>query len=219
MNRRSWVLAGCAAALFAVVVGCSKKEAGTPSAAENASSVPTAVSTAPGPTIKRKPTNKPRPPTAVTPPTHSTTPNSGFCKLADLDATLGASEGTAGTMYRALVLTNVSRRSCTVQGFPEVAFVASDDWRQVGEMAVHVGEKGPVIRLAAGAAAAAPVGFVDINNFDPEVCQAVPVRGLMVIPPRGSNALLVPYKTIACSGPIPSGQLSVRTLHRGSGLE
>lgn len=143
---------------------------------------------------------------------------SSECRSGDLEVSLGAEEGTAGTIYRALVFTNSGRRTCTIQGFPGVSFVAGDDGHQVGQAAVRNREKGPVITLAPGAAATAPVGFVNIGALGPR-CRPTPVRGLRVYPPHNTAAEFVPFDTTACAGTTsPSTHLTVMTVHAGSGL-
>lgn len=143
---------------------------------------------------------------------------SSECRSAELEVSLGAEEGTAGTIYHALVFTNSGRRACTIQGFPGVSFVAGNDGHQVGQAAVRGGDKGPVITLAPGAAAAAAVGFVDIGALGSH-CRPTPVRGLRVYPPHDTAAQFVPFETMACAGTTsPSTQLTVMTVHTGSGL-
>lgn len=93
------------------------------------------------------------------------------CTVRDLDVSLGVEEGTAGTIYRALVFTNVGDRTCTIRGFPGVSFVTGDDGHQVGEAAARVGEKGPVVTLKPGETANSAVGFVQTGNFDEATCQ------------------------------------------------
>jgi hypothetical protein len=141
------------------------------------------------------------------------------CKVGDLTVSLGASEGTAGTMYRALVFTNTGQRTCTIQGFPRVAFVAGDDGHQVGAAATRAGAEGGSIRLTPGSAAAASLGIRNVDAADPATCRPVPVRGLRVYPPHETKAEFVPFDTRACAGGLPGSQLTIRTIHRGSGLD
>lgn len=145
--------------------------------------------------------------------------SSKVCTVRDLGVSVGASEGTAGTVYRALVFTNTGGRTCTIQGFPGVSFVAGEDGHQVGEAAQRVGEKGLAVSMRPGGTATSPVGFVSIGVFDPETCQATPVRGLRVYPPQERKSEFVPFETTACAGESPASQLTVRTVHAGSGLE
>jgi hypothetical protein len=206
-----------ALAAVALLTACGDDEAGSPSAGErpvtptSSTSVPAATTTPAPPAATTTPVSTP----AVQPPPVS----SKVCTVRDLGVSVGASEGTAGTVYRALVFTNTGGRTCTIQGFPGVSFVAGADGHQVGEAAQRVGEKGPAVTLKPGGTATSPVGFVSIGVFDPETCQATPVRGLRVYPPQERKSEFVPYETTACAGEVPVSQLTVRTVHEGSGLE
>jgi Domain of unknown function (DUF4232) len=202
MSRVGLALVGCAAVLAAVAAGCGGQNPG--GSAEPTGTLATSST----------------PPTTV-PVTGSATPppaTSSECTVADLQISLGVSEGTAGTTYRALVFTNSSGRMCTIQGFPGVSFVAGDDGHQVGQAAVRVGEKGPIITLIAGGTATAPVGFVNIGAFDQADCQPTPVRGLRVYPPHDTASEFVAFETMACAGTSPN-HLTVRTVHPGSDLD
>jgi hypothetical protein len=193
------------AMLAALVTGCGGEGPGGP--AEPTATPPSTPATGAVPSTTA-PASSPAPPPA----------GSGECTVADLTLTLGASEGTAGTTYRALVFANAGGRVCTIQGFPGVSFVAGEDGHQVGEAAVRVGEKGPVITLTPGATATAPLGFVNVGNFDPADCVPTPVRGLRVYPPHDTASEFVLFDTTACAGTPPSNHLTVRTVHEGSGL-
>jgi len=138
------------------------------------------------------------------------------CTVRDLDVSLGAEEGTAGTVHRALVFTNTGARACVIQGFPGVSFVTGDDGRQVGEAAERVGDKGPPITPRPGMSATAPVGFVNIGNYDPAICQPTPVLGLRVYPPQERRSEFVPFGTTGCAGDLPGSQPTVGTVHKGS---
>lgn len=203
------------ALLVIVIAGCTSEEPGAPTAGDrpatpsSSSSVSATTSRAPAAPTTTSPTPAPtRPPLA----------KPGECGVGDLGVALGASEGATGTLYRALVFTNTGGRTCTIQGFPGVSFVAGDDGHQVGEPAFRVGDKGPVVTLRPGATATSPVGFVNIGAYDTEVCVPTAVRGLRVYPPHERKAEFVPFDTTACAGRLPSHQLTVRTVHEGSGL-
>jgi hypothetical protein len=116
-----------------------------------------------------------------------------------------------------LQFTNSGSRSCVIQGYPGVSYVAGDDGHQVGPAAFRVGTKGGPISLAPGATANAPVGFVQVGNFDPAVCQPTPVRGLRVYPPHETAAMFVAMDGTGCAGSPPDPQLLVRTVETGAG--
>lgn len=218
MSRIGYALAGCAALLVASVAGCGGGDSeGQAVASSSTSASESAVSTTmpatqstPPPVKSTSPPVKPTPPPAV----------SSECKAADLTVSLGDTEGAAGTMYYALVFTNAGGRTCTIQGFPGVSFVAGDDGHQVGPAAVWTGEKGPVITLKPGATATAPLGIGNIGAVEPAECQPTPVRGLRVYPPHDSASEFVPFETTACARTSPNFlYLRVLTVHEGSGLE
>lgn len=170
-------------------------------------------------------------PAPTTPPPTSTstaqaqqpaqpTPNtaaSGECKVADLSLSLSEGEGTAGTYYRSLVFTNKGTRTCTIQGFPGVSYVAGDDGHQVGPSAKRNGEKGPAITLEPGESAYADVGFVQVMNYDPAVCQPTETRGIRVYPPHEYDSMFVPSPGTGCAGAPPGNQLTVSTVRPGTG--
>ncbi len=136
------------------------------------------------------------------------------CKVADLTLGLGRPEGTAGTVYRPLLFTNSGGRTCTIQGFPGVSYVAGEDGHQVGPAAYRDGAKGAAVTLKPGMTAFAPVGFVQVHNYDPAVCKPTPVRGLRVYPPHEYNSMYVPAPGTGCAGNPPGNQLTVQTIRR-----
>ncbi len=142
---------------------------------------------------------------------------SAECKVADLKLSLRDGDAAAGTVYRSLVFTNKGSRTCTIQGFPGVSYVAGDDGHQVGPAAYRVGKKGPAITLKPGDSASADVGFVQVRNFDPAVCKPTSVRGLRVYPPHEYDSMFVPSPGTGCAGTPPDHQLTVATVKAGTG--
>ena len=142
---------------------------------------------------------------------------SGECKANELKPSIGRGEGAAGTVFRPLRLTNSGGRTCTIQGFPGVSYVAGDDGHQVGPAAFREGTKGGVVNLAPGETAFATVGFVQVQNFDPSVCKPTPVRGLRIYPPHDTASLFLPMEGTGCAGNPPGNQLTVRTVQKGQG--
>jgi len=179
------------------------------------------------PTIPNTGTSQPAPTTSTTPPPTSTpqaqvqpTPPaaaSNECKVADLSLRLGGGDAAAGTTYRAIVFTNKGARTCTIQGFPGVSYVAGDDGHQVGPAAFRTGEKGAVITLKPGDSAFADVGFVQVGNFDPAVCKPTEVRGLRIYPPHDFDSMFLANPGTGCAGTPPGNQLTVATAQVGAG--
>lgn len=178
------------------------------------------------PTIPNSGTSQPAPTTSATAPTSTpqaqeqpATPAaaSNECKVADLSLRLGGGDAAAGTSYRAVVFTNKGSRTCTIQGFPGVSYVAGDDGHQVGPAAYRTGEKGAVVTLKPGDSAYADVGFVQVGNFDPAVCKPTEVRGLRIYPPHDYDSMFLPDPGTGCAGSPPGNQLTVATIQAGAG--
>jgi hypothetical protein len=139
------------------------------------------------------------------------------CKVADLNVRLGGGDAAAGTSYRALVFTNKGGRTCTMQGFPGVSFVAGDDGHQVGPAAYRTGDKGAVVTLKPGESAFADVGFVQVANYDPAACKPTEVRGLRIYPPHDYDSMFLPNPGTGCAGTPPGNQLTIATVQPGTG--
>jgi hypothetical protein len=139
------------------------------------------------------------------------------CKVADLSLKFGGGDAAAGTTYRALVFTNKGTRTCTMQGFPGVSFVAGDDGHQVGPAAFRDGTKGPAVTLAPGASSFVDIGFVQVGNYDANVCKPTEVRGLRVYPPHDYDSMFLANPGTGCAGTPPGNQLTVDTVKAGAG--
>lgn len=214
MSRTTLVLAVVAV----LAAGCGGNATGGRAGPAGTSSPPATSSSAPLTTSVPATTTTSPPPAGTTTTQPPVATRSADCKVADLTVSLSGEDGAMGTLYRGLVFTNTGRRTCTIQGFPGVSFVAGDGGRQVGRAAAWVGPKGPVITLKPGMAATAPLGFVNIGAFDPSDCRPTPVQSLRVYPPHDTAAAFVPFPTTACAGTPPSNHLKVLTVHEGSQL-
>jgi hypothetical protein len=98
-----------------------------------------------------------------------------------------------------------------------VSFVTEKGGDQVGAPAAPVGVAGPAVTLEPATAATAPVGFVQIGNFDPEDCRPTDVSGLRVSPPGREADEFVPFATTAC-GADDFRTMTVHTVHPGTDL-
>jgi hypothetical protein len=221
-TRINLLVAAGALVVLTSTAACNGSVSGAPASGQ--SNLPTFGSTEPTqPTQPTEPT-APVPPSATAP---SAPPNtqpepadpvqSGDCKAAELKLSIGRGEGTAGTTFRPVRFTNSGTRSCTIQGFPGVSYVAGDDGHQVGPAAFREGTKGAAITLAPGQTAFATVGFVQVHNFDPNVCRPTPTRGLRIYPPHDTASMFLPVDGTGCAGTPPGNQLTVRTVQKGSG--
>jgi hypothetical protein len=212
--RTGVLITGGAAALL-LLAGCN--DGGDASGNPQVPSIPNTSSTLPTTGTSQQPTSTAQAGPATAPPPAPATPTSGECKVADLSLRLGGGDAAAGTSYRNLIFTNKGGRTCTMQGFAGVSYVAGDDGHQVGPAAERVGAKGPVITLKPGESAFAPIGFVQVRNYDPSACQPTEVRGLRIYPPHDYDSAFVPNPGIGCAATPPGNQLTVGTVQAGTG--
>ncbi|TDD37946.1 DUF4232 domain-containing protein [Saccharopolyspora elongata] len=145
-------------------------------------------------------------------------PDSGLCKAPDLQLSFGKGGAAAGTAYRPLIFTNTSGHRCVIQGFPGVSYVGGNDGHQVGAAASRVDEKGPPITLEPGEQASAVIGYVAVENYEPENCRPEPVRGLRIYPPQETASMYIEfdYAETGCTND-KVHQLSVQTMKPGRG--
>jgi hypothetical protein len=220
-NKLSRVVLVCGAVAVAVLMaGCQgdTDDAKSPEVPtiSGANGAPPASTITP-PTSSAKPPQA-QPPVDGTPRPGGEKPapvtNPAECKVADLRLSLSRGEGAAGTFYRDLRFTNKGGRTCVIQGFPGVSYVAGADGHQVGPSAYRDGTKGPAISLKPGMTVYAPVGFVQVGNYDPAQCRPTSVRGIRVYPPHEYDSMFVPAPGTGCAATPPGNQLTVQTIRR-----
>ncbi|WP_232291836.1 DUF4232 domain-containing protein [Frankia sp. QA3] len=144
-----------------------------------------------------------------------TAPAGGLCPTARLALRSTDAQGTAGSTYENLVLTNTGTKPCVVRGFPGVSYLDAAG-RQVGVAAARSGPAGSAVRLAPGASAKATLRTVHpgIQKGCDEPEQSTPVAALRVFPPANTTALRLALSDVsACSSPTVQ-QLSVTTFTR-----
>jgi len=139
------------------------------------------------------------------------TAGDGHCTLATLNVSLGEPEGAAGSSYYPLTFTNTGFQPCTLEGFPEVAYVAGDDSRPVGAPATQNGDAGAAVTLKPGERAVANLQEVTVQNFPADVCDPTPVTGLRVSLPGSDDAAFVPQqdRTGCAAKELPGGQFQM----------
>jgi hypothetical protein len=139
------------------------------------------------------------------------------CLAADLQPQLGASQGTAGTIYQVVILTNSSGQTCTLYGYPGVSFVSGPGGSQIGKPATKNTVIAPsLITLAPGQQANLLLGIHDAGAYPPATCHLTTVSWLKIYPPGDYGAVYVQYKTQACAGKAVS-TMSVTTVRAGAG--
>jgi nucleoside-diphosphate-sugar epimerase len=126
--------------------------------------------------------------------------------------------GAYGVATCPLRFTNVSGTDCVVHGFPGVSYVAGDDGEQVGKAAHRDGAKGDPVTIADGETAYAAVGFVRVENYEPEECEPTRTRGIRVYPPQETRSMFLELGGTGCaSEDIPGEQLVVQAIRPGAG--
>ncbi|MDQ3406296.1 MAG: DUF4232 domain-containing protein [Actinomycetota bacterium] len=202
--------------LLAALAGCGGGGGGTTSPQSAPPSVPSTSteSSATSPTATVAPLNSSPEAASATPPVAAADDKASAsdCKAAELTLSVKDGDAAAGTVYRSLVFTNKGSRTCTMQGFPGVSYVAGADGHQVGPAAFRDGTKGPAVTLNPGGTATAPVGFVNVRNYDAAVCKPTNVRGLRIYPPHDTASMFVAMEGVGCAGTPPGNQLTVKTV-------
>jgi Domain of unknown function (DUF4232) len=119
--------------------------------------------------------------------------------------------GAAGSVFHQLAFTNLSRRTCTLRGFPRVS-AANLHGRRVGGFATREAGGNPhTVRLHPGDTAFANLRIVEAQNFPHATCRPVTAAGLRVAPPGRHSSKLVPYPFEACAR-ASNPNLSVRAV-------
>jgi hypothetical protein len=137
------------------------------------------------------------------------------CLASGLQAQLGASQGTAGTIYQVIVLTNTSSSSCTLYGYPGVSFVNGQGGSQVGAPATrNPAVKAAQLTLAPGGKANALLAVHDAGAY-PD-CRPTSVNWLRIYPPGDFGSLYVQYKAQTCANKAKS-ILTVTAVSLGAG--
>jgi hypothetical protein len=152
---------------------------------------------------------------AATPSPSVTAAGTTGCLASGLQAQLGLSQGTAGTIYQVVVLTNTSAAACTLFGYPGVSFVTGPGGSQVGAPAT----KSPVlakslVTVMPGGKASVLLGVHDAGAF-PD-CKITNVSWLRIYPPGDYGSVDVQYKTQACAN-TAKPTMTVTAVRAGAG--
>ena|SRR5947209_3975210 len=118
----------------------------------------------------------------------------GRCTTGNLSLRLGSAGGAAGSIYEPLVFTNRGNATCTLSGYPGVAFVAPNSGKQVGAAASRNPQHAAkTITLAPGKAASATLQVANEANYPAATCTPTTVSGLRVYPPGATTAKYVAF--------------------------
>ncbi|MDX3245138.1 DUF4232 domain-containing protein [Streptomyces sp. ME18-1-4] len=197
MRQRSALLAvtACCAALAAALAGCVSADGGGDSATEASASPAPVTSTGfqdsagAGPSDGSTPAPTASAGTGAAGPS-TATPAAGRCRSSDLRASIGPDHPGAGQENFAVILTNDSGHTCTVHGFPGVAFVDS-----VGDVITPDPERATAqderaVPLPPGATAWSALVFS--NPAISGVTTVVPAA-VLVTPPGETQPITVPW--------------------------
>ena len=141
------------------------------------------------------------------PTTPPSSPSVAACATSDLSATVNTSQGgaAAGSTYYPLNLTNTSKTSCYLFGYPGVSFVTGPSGSQIGEPASRNPAVTPrTVILNAGGTAHVTVQVVDALNYSKSDCQPVTAHWLKVFPPGQFTALYIKFTATTCSAKLPA---------------
>jgi Protein of unknown function (DUF4232) len=144
---------------------------------------------------------------ATTPQTPPSTPSAPACSTAGLSGTVNTSQGgaAAGSTYYPLNLTNTSKTSCYLFGYPGVSFVTGPSGSQIGEPASRNPAVTPrTVILAPGGTAHVTVQVVDALNYSKSDCKPVTAHWLKVFPPGQFTALYIKFTATTCSAKLPA---------------
>lgn len=106
--------------------------------------------------------------------------------------------GATNGEYVWLVFTNVSRRTCTLYGFPGVSWTTGPSGQQVNDPVERANVTPARVVLQPGGVAHAQVHRGRLEMYEPE-CRPAPVAGYRVYPPDETTAVFVPLPEQTCS--------------------
>jgi hypothetical protein len=126
------------------------------------------------------------------------------CTQAQLRTWIGVpGDGTAGTVFYELEISNVSARTCTLLGFPGVSATGAGGAQLGSPARRNSSHPARLITLGRGATAHVNLGIADVFAFPAAACHPVTATGLRVFAPGDFRSETVPFTFRACqkSGP------------------
>ena len=196
-----------AAALTSVAVLATACASSSTTASNNAAPT-TSDSTAPATTP------------AATPAASATTPAAPSgpspCPTTSLRVKLGASQGTAGSVYTTIVFTNVSNATCTLYGYPGVSLTTGKPVTVIGKTAKeNPATTRRLVTLQPQTSASALLRIVDAQIYPASRCDPKKSTYLQVYPPNQTVPVRIKHQTLVCAKPI--GLMTVDVVRRRSG--
>jgi hypothetical protein len=223
LARAAAVLAGVGAG----AAGCSSASSSSPAASSpvtSATSAAPASSAAPAtsaaPSAPASASSGLQPADASSSPSATSGGGSGApgCGSMDLAAHAGLAQGTAGSIYQVIYLTNLNNTACTLYGYPGVALAGgSATVDQVGAAASRsTATAASVVTLGPGQSANATLRIVDAGNYPTATCQPTPTTYLQIFPPGQTTPIYLAYKSTGCAS-TSVNLLSITVMTAGTG--
>ncbi len=194
-----WTVAATALACTAILLTACGGGAASPAAAPAKAVTVTATPAAAASVAAGSP---------VAPPSPAALPGPTPCPTKNLGVKAGISQGTAGSVYQVIDFTNISDVTCTLSGYPGVAF-----WTPAGRIGAAA-QRSPVapsevVMLAPGAVAHAQLRIGDAGHVPAAKCGKVTAHRLVIYPPNQSTPVTLSYTAPTCSKPVQILTVSV----------
>jgi hypothetical protein len=121
------------------------------------------------------------------------------CLSRYLRGSIGLTQGTAGSVYEAIVFTNLANYTCTLYGYPGVSLASGPPVTQVGLAATeNAATARELVSLPPGGSANATLQIVDAGNYSASTCGPVATSWLQVYPPNQTVPLYIKYSSTSC---------------------
>ena len=125
------------------------------------------------------------------------------CSTRYLGATVGVSQGAAGSTYVVLVFKNLDNHPCTLYGYPGVAMDAGVPVSPVGlASAEDPTTPRELVTLGPHGTAEALLRIMAAADYPAATCKPVSTQYLQVIPPNQYVPIYLGYTSQTCSGPV-----------------
>ena len=122
------------------------------------------------------------------------------CATRYLKATVGVTQGAAGSIYQVIDFTNISGAACTLFGYPGVALAGGMPVTQIGAAAARSKASSPrLVTLAAGTTANALLQITQAANYPASRCAPRASTYLQIYPPNQTTPIYLAYKSTGCS--------------------
>jgi len=134
------------------------------------------------------------------------------CGTFSLLGELRGAQGAAGSRFVTLVLTNVTRRTCTLRGYPGLRLLGATNLPLPTHVVhVHVPGGARTVVLTPGRSARSALRFSAIPHAGEPAsgaCEPTPAR-VRVAPPGGAHPLVIPWRLGPACG---HGEIDVKPL-------